>query len=76
MRFVLAAIAATLIIGVATSTTSFAQKKKDQVTRASVNECIQLARQRGWTDSDLSAGGAKSNPARDFVIRCLQGRQR
>jgi archaellin len=75
MRFVLAAIAATLIIGVATSTTSFAQKKKEQV-RASVNECIQLARQRGYTDSDLSAGGAKSNPARDFVIRCLQGKQR
>lgn len=75
MRFVLAAMAATLIIGVGTPTISFAQKKQ-QVTRASVNECIRLARQRGWTDSDLDTGGGKANPARNFVIRCLQGKQR
>jgi hypothetical protein len=75
MRFVLATMAAALILSVGTSDISFAQQKK-QAERPSVNECIQLARKRGWTDSDLGAGGAKSNAARDFVIACLQGKQR
>jgi hypothetical protein len=70
-------LAALLIIGVGTSATSFAQQENtQQVTRTSINDCIRLARERGWTDSDLNTGGAQSNPARDFVIRCLQGTQR
>ena len=76
MRFVLATMAAALIIGIGTTSTSFAQAGKKQVTRASINQCINLARQRGYTDSDLDGGGSGSNPARQFVIRCLQGKAR
>ncbi len=77
MRSILATMAAALIISVGTSTIGFAQQQqKKEAVRASVNECINLARQRGWTDSDLGAGGAKSNAAREFVIACLQGKQR
>ena len=77
MRLILAMLAAVLIFGVGTSATSFAQQQdKKQAIRASINECIRLARQRGWTESDLDGGGSKSNPAREFVIACLQGKQR
>ena len=77
MRFAFAAVAAVLAVSVAAlSVTPAAAQKKKQVAAASVNECINLARQRGYTESDLGAGGSGSNPARTFVIRCLQGKQR
>lgn len=75
MRFVLAAIAvAVLAISVSSSTTTYAQKKK-QMT---LNECIDLAISRGHTRAsvDQSGAGGRSSPARRFVIRCLQGKQR
>jgi hypothetical protein len=78
MRFVLATMAAALIlggVGVLTTTSDAAAQKK-QVTRATVNQCIDLARKRGYTESDLDGGGSGSNPARQFVIRCLQGKAR
>jgi hypothetical protein len=76
MRSAIAATAAVLTLGVAaafTASPAAAQKKK-AVAQLSVNECIDLARKRGYTDSDLTVGGG--NPARTFVLRCLQGKQR
>ena len=80
MRVVFAATAAVLTVSIAAALSvspATAQKKK-AVAQMSVNECIDLARKRGYTDSDLgnSGGGTKGNPARTFVIRCLQGTQR
>ena len=76
MRFAFAIAAAVLTVSIAAALTvspAAAQKKK-AVAQTSVNECIDLARKRGYTDSDLTVGGG--NPARTFVIRCLQGKQR
>ena len=80
MRFAFAAAAAVLTVSITAAFTvgpASAQKKK-AVAQMSVNECIDLARKRGYTESDLgvSGGGTKGNPARTFVIRCLQGKQR
>jgi hypothetical protein len=39
------------------------------------NRCVQLAMQRGYSTSDLD-GGPAHTAARNFVIRCMQGRQK
>ena len=79
MRFALTAAAAVLTVSIAAAfTVNPAAAQKKAAAQPSVNECIDLARKRGYTESDLGAtgGGTKSNPARNFVIRCLQGKQR
>ena len=78
MRFVLTAVAAVLSVSVATalSVSPAAAQKKNQATKMSVNQCIDLARQRGYTESDISGGGSNRNPAARFVRRCLEGKQR
>jgi hypothetical protein len=76
MRCAFATAVAVLAVSIAAALTvspAAAQKKK-AVAQLSVNQCIDLARKRGYTESDLTVGGG--NPARTFVIRCLQGRQR
>ena len=70
-------------VAVVPSTTVFAQKKDNATARASkaqarasmndsYNRCVSLARSRGYTDSDLDGNRAS---ARNFVIRCMQGKQ-
>ena len=79
MRFAFIAAAAVLTVSIAAPlTASPAAAQKKAAAQLSVNECIDLARKRGYTESDFGAtgGGTKSNPARNFVIRCLQGKQR
>lgn len=84
MRSILAVVATTLMVSVATSTVVLAQKKSTDTARASraearesindsFNRCVSLARSRGFTDSDI---GGKSSPVRKFVIGCMQGKQR
>ena len=78
MRLAIITATAVVTAGIAAALTvspADAQTRR-QVVVMSINECIDLARKRGYTESDLGAGGAKSNPARRFVIACLQGRQR
>ena len=77
MRFAIVATAIVLAISVAGSTTSFAAAKQ-KAKAMSVNECIDLAIQRGFTRAavDQSGAGGRTSPARNFVIRCMQGRQR
>jgi hypothetical protein len=68
-----AAMTAGPAVGQKKNSPAAAQKKK-AVAQMSVNQCIDLARQRGYADSDLIDG--PDNPASDFVRRCVQGRQR
>ena len=77
MRVIFAATAAVLFAAALSVNPATAQKKK-AVEQMSVNQCIDLARKRGFSDADFSTseGGKKGNPARTFVIRCLQGTQR
>lgn len=78
MRFAFITIAAVLTAGIAAALTvspAAAQKKKG-VAQMSVNECIDLARKRGYTESDISGGGPGRNPAARFVRDCLAGKQR
>jgi hypothetical protein len=78
MRLILAAAATALAVGVIASTVAFTQTTNNpSATRASLNEsynkCVSLARSRGYTDSDLDGNRAA---ARNFVLRCMQGKQR
>jgi hypothetical protein len=76
MRLILATAAAALVVSVATSTAVFAQKKNAATARASVNNsynrCVSLAKARGFARSDISG---PDTPARNFVTRCMQGKQ-
>jgi hypothetical protein len=78
MRLALAAAAAVLSASVATalSVSPVEAQKRKQATNMSVNQCIELARQRGYTESDISGGGPGRNTAAKFVKRCLEGKQR
>jgi hypothetical protein len=69
--------AAALAISVSTSSDSFAQAKRGK-GGMTVNQCINLAIQRGHTRSAVDGGqaGGRISPGRAFVIRCLQGKQR
>jgi multidrug resistance efflux pump len=84
MRLILATATAALAISVATSTAVFAQKKNTDDAKASraqaresinhsFNRCVSLAKSRGFTRSDLDDGGSA---ARNFVMSCMQGKQR
>ena len=77
MRHILAATATALVLGAMTSTAAVAQATNTAATRASLNDsynrCVSLARSRGFSDSDISDNRAA---ARNFVLRCMQGKQR
>ena len=77
MRLILAATATAVAVGVISSTVVSAQTTNNAAARASVsdsyNRCVSLARSRGYTQSDLDGNRAA---ARNFVIRCMQGKQR
>jgi hypothetical protein len=84
MRSILSVVAAALMVSVVASSIAFAQKKNTDAARASraearesvndsFNRCVSLAKERGFTPSDI---GGKSSPVRTFVIRCMQGKQR
>jgi hypothetical protein len=84
MRFILALAATAFAASAFVSASVYAQTKRTaQATdnpaaaRASLNDsynkCVSLARSRGYTDSDLDGNRAA---ARNFVIRCMQGKQR
>jgi hypothetical protein len=82
MRLMLAAAATSLAATMVTSTVAYTQTKSAQATNNpsatkaslsdSYNKCVSLARSRGYTESDLDGNRAA---ARNFVIRCMQGRQ-
>jgi hypothetical protein len=86
MRLILAVAATAFAASAIVPATLYAQTKRPtaaQTTdnpaaaRASLNDsynkCVSLARSRGFTDSDLDGNRAA---ARNFVIRCMQGKQR
>ena len=82
MRLILAAAATALAATMVTPTAAYTQTKSAQetnnptATRASLNDsynrCVSLARSRGYTESDLDGNRAA---ARNFVVRCMQGKQ-
>ncbi len=78
MRSIIVASTAAIAIGLLTSASSFAQTTGQAPPRTgsmndSFNRCVELARARGYSNSDLDGNRAA---ARNFVIRCMQGKQR
>jgi hypothetical protein len=67
--------AAVLAVSVAASSPGFAEPKKKAGQSRSVNECIDLAMKRGYTRGDIESG-VGNNPARRFVLQCMQGQVR
>ena len=83
MRSILSVAAAALAVSVAMSTAVLAQKRNTDAARASraeareslndsYNRCVSLAKARGFARSDISG---PDTPARNFVTRCMQGKQ-
>ena len=76
MRVILAASATVLALGAVTSTAALAQATHSAAARASLNnsynKCVSLARSRGYASSDISDN---RTGARNFVVRCMQGKQ-
>ena len=83
MRPILAAAATALAVAAIAPIAAYAQTKSAQDTsnpsaaRASLNDsynkCVSLARSRGFTESDLDGN---RSAARNFVLKCMQGKQR
>lgn len=82
MRPIFAAAATALAVAVIAPTAAYTQTKSAQAAnnpsaaRVSLNDsynrCVSLAKSRGYTESDLDGNRAA---ARNFVLRCMQGRQ-
>lgn len=85
MRPILAAAATALAVAVIAPAAAYAQTKtksaqdtsNPSAARASLNDsynkCVSLARSRGYTESDLDGN---RSAARNFVVKCMQGKQR
>jgi len=78
MRAIIFAAVASIAIGTVMSVSSFAQTTTGQAppSRSTLNDtfnrCVELARARGYSSSDLDGNRAA---ARNFVIRCMRGKQ-
>jgi len=70
MRFIISAIGAVLLLSSVDATPSAAQTQ--QGMSQLYNSCIDLARQRGWTESDIDGNRRE---LRNFIGRCIQGRE-
>ena len=64
-------ILVTLALGVVIPTPSDAQSARKASQNQAYNSCVDLARQRGWTESDISGNRGS---IRNFITRCMQGR--
>ena len=84
MRSIISFAAAALMVSVVTASTAFAQKNNTEGAKASRAEsrqslndsfdrCVSLAKSRGYSRSDLEDN---RTAARNFVVRCMQGKQR
>ena len=82
MRLIPAAATIALAAIMVVPTAAYAQTRTAQATnnpaatKASINDsftkCVSLARSRGYTESDLDGN---RSAARNFVVRCMQGKQ-
>jgi len=71
MRFAVMAVGATLALASFAATPSAAQAQQGSMAQI-YNSCIDLARQRGWTESDIDGNRRE---LRNFIGRCVQGRE-
>ena len=72
MRSIIATFGAVLALSAVNATPSVAQTaQKGSLTQA-YNSCIDLAMQRGWTESDIADNRRE---LRNFIGRCIQGRE-
>jgi hypothetical protein len=72
MRFIISAIGAVLALSAVSATSSIAQTAQPGSLTQAYNSCIDLAMQRGWTESDISNNRRE---LRNFIARCIQGRE-
>ena len=72
MRFIISAIGAALVLSSVIPTPSVAQTTAQGSMSQVYNSCVELARQRGWSESDIEGSRRE---LRNFVARCIQGRE-
>ena len=72
MRFIITAVGAALALSFVSPAPSTAQAQQSPAMSQIFNSCVDLARQRGWTESDLEGSRRE---VRNFVARCIQGRE-
>ena len=84
MRSILSVAAAAIMVSAITWSAAFAQNTNTDAAKASraqarqslndsFDRCVSLAKSRGYSRSDLEDNRAA---ARNFVVRCMQGKQR
>jgi hypothetical protein len=71
MRFMIAAVGAVLVLSSVNPIPGVAQTAAKGSMAQIYNSCVDLARQRGWTESDIEGSRAE---LRNFIARCIQGR--
>ena len=72
MRFIISAIGAVLALSAVSATPSVSQTAQPGSLTHAYNSCLDLAMQRGWTESDISNNRRE---LRNFIARCIQGRE-
>lgn len=70
MQFIIVALGTALALASVTATPSAAQTGQQGSLSQSFNACVELARQRGWTESDLEDNRRE---VRTFVMNCMRG---
>jgi hypothetical protein len=72
MRPFISAIGAILALSVVSATPSIGQTAQQGSLTQVYNSCVDLAMQRGWSESDIANNRRE---LRNFMARCIQGRE-
>jgi hypothetical protein len=72
MRSIIPATTAILALSLFIPTPSDAQTQQKASMQQLYNSCVDLARQRGWSESDIETSRRE---IRHFIARCIQGRE-
>jgi hypothetical protein len=72
MRTIISSFGAVLMLASVTASPSAAQTQQSGSLNQAFSSCVDLARQRGWTESDIADNRRE---LRNFVARCIQGRE-
>jgi len=72
MRSIIPGTTAILALSLFIPTPSDAQTQQKASMQQLYNSCVDLARQRGWSESDIETSRRE---IRHFIARCIQGRE-
>src|SRR5215510_2821697 len=72
MRSIMSATGAAIALSFVMATPSVAQTQQSASMSQLYDSCVDLARQRGWSESDINTSRGE---LRNFIARCIQGKE-